>query len=129
MTTSAEEARNSAIEAHQSYALESEEEGGVLAYLQSNLWDQLIDARRSSRSGVWSIACDGIVHRVAWLTKLTQKPTGWGDVPVELVLDGTFEAIHEAIGMPTPLTDEDRARAKKHYDEHISPNRPRRGIA
>lgn len=102
----------------------------VLAYLQEDLWDQLIQARRQAATSVWSIRCDGVVHRIAWLTKHTQKPTGWGSVPVELVLDGTFEAIHEGIGMPTPLDDDARARAQAHYDEHIAPyRRSPRGLA
>lgn len=94
-----------------------EDEGGVLAYLQADLWDQLIEARRSSMSGVWSIRCGGIVHRLVWLTKHTQKPTPWGNVPMDLLIDGTYEAIHEAIGMPTPLTDEQRAEVVRLVDE------------
>lgn len=95
----------------------------VLAYLLEDLWDQLINARRSSMSGEWSIACDGVVHRIVWLTKHTQQPTGWGSVPVELVLDGTYEAIHEAIGMPTPISADDRVKAQEHYEKYVRPRR------
>ena len=108
--TSTEEARREAAEALTEGVVD---EGGVLAYLQADLWDQLIEARRSSMSGVWSIRCGGLVHRLVWLTKHTGKPTPWGDVPMDLLVDGTYEAIHEAIGMPTPLSDEQRAEVRR----------------
>jgi hypothetical protein len=118
--TAAEEARKSA-----QASLEEAPEEDILIYLLEDLWDQLAEARRSSMSGEWSIKCDGIVHRITWLTKHIQKPIGWKSVPIQLTLDGTYEAIHEGIGTPTPLNDEARAQAQAHYDTYIAPKRPR----
>lgn len=85
-----------------------------LKALQEWLWSRLADARRHAANGDWSIGCDGIVNQIAQLTLHTQKPTGNGSVPTELVLDGIYEAIHEGIGSPTPLSAEDRARHEEH---------------
>jgi hypothetical protein len=108
--SSMEQARKSAIEAL------NEPPDDVLAYIQECAWDDLLKARRDAINGAWSIQCDSVVHRIAWLTKHTEKPTPWGDIQVDLLLDGTYEAIHEAIGFPTPLSDEDRARAREVLD-------------
>lgn len=108
--SSTEHARKSAVDSL------NEPPDDVLAYIQECAWDDLLKARRDAINGDWSIQCDSVVHRIAWLTKHTKKPTPWGDIQVELLLDGTYEAIHEAIGMPTPLSDEDRARAREVLD-------------
>lgn len=91
-------------------------EPDALDFELANLWDDLNDARQRAINGVWSIQCDHIVGRIARLTLHTRRPTEWGDIQVDLLLDGTYEALHEAIGMPTPLSDEDRARAREVLD-------------
>lgn len=109
--SSADEARRNAVE-----SLEEPVDGDVLAYIQEVLWNDLMEARRNAINGVWSIQCGSLVHRIVWLTKHTEKPTPWESIQVDLLLDGTYEAIHEAIGMPTPLSPADRARAQEVLD-------------
>lgn len=75
------------------------------------LWDDLDVARGCAINGRWSMACDSLTYRIMRLTLHTKRPTPWGHIQVDLLLDGTYEAIHEAIGMPTPLTPTARAQA------------------
>lgn len=74
-------------------------------------WDDLAEARRHAIDGSWSIRCDSMVDRIIGITRLV-GPLSWEHVSVDLILDGVYERIHEAIGMPTPLTPADRARAQ-----------------
>jgi hypothetical protein len=75
-------------------------------------WHELEEARRAAIDGKCSMRCDGVVAQIVGLTKLV-GPIGWGSVSVYLVLDGIYEQIHEAVGTPTLLSDDDRARALK----------------
>src|SRR3954469_24727649 len=70
-------------------------------------WHDLEDARRSAINGRWSIACSGQVARIVGLTRLV-GPLLWEEVPVPLLLDGVYERVHEAIGTPTPLSEDAR---------------------
>ena len=83
------------------------------------LWDDLDDAVRDAYNGVWSIRCDTLVARISMLTLELGKPTEWSRVPVRLLLNGVYETLHEAIGMPTPLSAEDRAYANKIYTDML----------
>lgn len=83
----------------------------ALRWLLKLAWDELQSARRQALNGRWSINCDGQVCRIIGITRLV-GPLSWEHVPVDLILDGVYERIHEAIGTPTPLSDEDRRRAR-----------------
>jgi hypothetical protein len=83
----------------------------ALRWLLELAWTDLAEARRHSADGTWSIQCDGIVGRIIGLTRLI-GPLSWEHVSVDLTLDGVYERIHEAIGMPTPLAPADRQRAQ-----------------
>lgn len=83
----------------------------ALRWLLDLAWSDLQSARREALNGRWSMNCDGQVARIVGLTRLV-GPLGWEHVPVDLILDGVYERIHEAIGTPTPLSDEDRRRAQ-----------------
>jgi hypothetical protein len=83
----------------------------ALRWLLKLSWDGLEEARRNAINGRWSIACDGMVARIVGLSRLV-GPLRWEEVSVGLILDGVYERIHEAMGMPTPLSDDDRTRAR-----------------
>jgi hypothetical protein len=83
----------------------------ALRWLLQSAWYDLQQARESAINGKWSIACDGQVSRIVGLTQLV-GPQSWEPVPVDLILDGVYERIHEAMGNPTPLSDDDRRRAQ-----------------
>lgn len=74
-------------------------------------WDALQQARADAASDSWSAACDAQVRRIVGLTRLV-GPLPWDAVDVDLVLDGVYEHLHEAIGMPTPLPVATRRRVE-----------------
>lgn len=84
----------------------------ALRWLLRLAWSDLQAARRLAINGRWSINCEHIVSRIAGLTRLV-GPIDWGEVPVDLILDGWYERIHAAVGTPTPLTASDHARARE----------------
>lgn len=87
----------------------------ALRWMLQMAWGDLQSARRSALNGRWSIECEDQVGRIVGLTKLV-GPTSWGDIPVDLILDGVYEQVHEAIGTPTALSDDDRRRAREVKD-------------
>jgi hypothetical protein len=90
----------------------------ALRWLLVLAWHDLEDARRSAINGRWSMACGGQVARIVGLTRLV-GPLPWEEVPVPLLLDGVYERVHEAIGTPTPLSDDDRRRAQAVRDHGV----------
>lgn len=90
----------------------------ALRWLLQVAWADLQSARRSALNGQWSMDCDAQVARIVGLTKLT-GPLSWEHVSVDLILDGLYEQIHEAMDMPTPLTDDDRRRAQDVMDARL----------
>jgi hypothetical protein len=82
----------------------------ALRWLLQLAWGDLQSARREAIDGRWSVRCDGQVCRIIGLTRLI-GPLSWEHVSVDLTLDGVYERIHEAIGVPTPLSDDDLRRA------------------
>jgi len=102
-----------------------EEYGSPEAALRWHLilaWSELQQARRSALDGRWSIACESRLEAIVGLTGLV-GPLPWEEVPLNLILDGLYERIHEAAGTPTPLTDEDWVRAR------VVPTRWATGVA
>ncbi len=83
----------------------------ALRWLLELAWSDLQSARLNALNGRWSMDCDGQVDRIIGLTRLA-GPLPWEHVSVDLILDGVYERIHEAIGTPTPLSDDDRRRAR-----------------
>lgn len=90
----------------------------ALRWLLELAWSDLQSARHQALNGRWSIDCDGQVCRIIGLTRLV-GPLPWENVQVDLILDGIYERIHEAIGTPTPLSDADRARAREVKERRI----------
>lgn len=87
----------------------------ALRWMLHLAWSGLQSARYEARNGKWSIACDHRVSQIVGLTRLV-GPLSWEVVSVDLILDGVYERIHEAIGTPTPLSDDDRRRAQAVMD-------------
>lgn len=90
----------------------------ALRWLLRLAWSDLQEARRNALDGRWSIACSHQVARIVGLTRLV-GPLSWEHVPVDLILDGVYERIHEAMGMPTPLSEDDRRRAREVMDRRV----------
>jgi hypothetical protein len=86
----------------------------ALGWLLELSWNDLADAQRRARNGVWSIECEDYVSRIAGITRLI-GPLPWGKVQVRLILDGTYEYLHAKLGFPTPLSAADRARVRDTY--------------
>lgn len=95
----------------------------ALRWLLTLAWGELQIARDSALDGRWSINCDGLVERIVGLTRLI-GPLEWEHVNVDLILDGVYERVHEAMGMPTPLSDENRRRAQSVKDRRASYTKP-----
>lgn len=91
----------------------------ALRWLIQCAWGDLQAARSAAINGRWSINCDVQVSRIVGLTRLV-GPTSWEVVPVDLILDGIYERIHESIGTPTPLSDVDRRRAQAVMDRRTA---------
>lgn len=56
------------------------------------LWSDLDEAKRHAINGHWSMQCDWLVTRIVRLTRLA-GPTSWGEIPITLLLDGTYQGI------------------------------------
>lgn len=93
--------------------------GQALHWLLTLAWSDLQSARHNALNGRWSINCDGQVTRIIGLTRLV-GPLSWEHVDVNLILDGVYERIHDAIGVPTPLSDDDRRRAQAARDRRAT---------
>jgi hypothetical protein len=91
----------------------------ALRWLLELAWHDLEDARHTALNGRWSMACSGQVARIVGLTRLV-GPLSWEHVPVDLIVDGVYERVHEAMGMPTPLSEDDRRRARAVLDRYVS---------
>jgi hypothetical protein len=63
------------------------------------LWQDLDHARRNAYTGGWSTGCEHVTHRIAVLTVHMGKPLPWEQVSVNLLEDGIYQAIHDALGM------------------------------
>ncbi len=106
--------------ASQPPGVEYETPDAALTWLRSLAWGELQEARRQALNGRWSMNCDSLVDRIVGLTSLV-GPEPWESVQVDLILDGLYEAIHEAGGYPTPLSDDDRRRAQEVLDRRSRP--------
>lgn len=84
----------------------------ALRSLLRRTWGDLQAARGRANRGVWSMECDWLVQRIIGMTRLV-GPVPWEEIQVDLLLDGIYERVHEAAGTPTPLTEDDRARARE----------------
>lgn len=102
------------------YAGATEEYGtpdSALRHLLELAWNDLYSVRRRALNGRWSMDCDSQVCRIIGLTRLV-GPLSWEHIQVDLLLDGVYERIHEAIGMPTPLQDDDWRRVRAVKERH-----------
>jgi hypothetical protein len=91
----------------------------ALRWLLVLAWSDLQSAL-DAMNGRWSMACDDQICRIAGLTRLV-GPLPWKEVSVDLILNGVYERVHEAIGIPTPLSDDDRRQAQAVRDRRCAP--------
>ncbi len=84
----------------------------ALRHLLALAWNDLVYARERAMNRRWSVECDWHVARIVGLTRLV-GPLPWGHVNVDLIVDGTYERVHGAMGVPTPLSEADRAQAQE----------------
>lgn len=73
------------------------------------LWHDLADARGQVPPGSWSIRCDDLTMRIVVLSRLA-GPTASDEVPLNLVLDGTYQGILTAATVSHDPPDMDRIR-------------------
>lgn len=85
--------------------------GAVRAELRS-LWGDLEEALHLTTGTTWSIKCDNLAERIAVLSRFV-GPLPWGDVGVDLLLDGVYERVHRSAGIDHPPIDFDRVREVK----------------
>lgn len=84
----------------------------ALRWMLALAWGDLTMARHNAHNNVWSLDCDDRVARIVGLSRLV-GPLPWGEVDVELILDGIYEQIHERMGTPTPLSELDWVRVRE----------------
>lgn len=70
----------------------------------ADLWSDLSTARQFAIGGVWSMQCDNLAYRIVCLSRLV-GPTPWGDVGVDVLLDGLYERLHVEAGIAYPPID------------------------
>jgi hypothetical protein len=74
-----------------------------------SLWDDMSQARRSAYPGCWSTQCGGLAERIVMLSRHVGA-TPWGNVQVELLLDGVYQRIYDEADIAYDPPDLDRAR-------------------
>jgi hypothetical protein len=62
------------------------------------LWGDLGDAIHTAINGRWSIRCDNLEDRIRALTQLV-GPTPWEQVGMTLLENGTYQRIHDDLGI------------------------------
>lgn len=65
---------------------------------------------RCALRGNWSMACDWAVERIVTLSRLAGA-TPWDEVSVTLLLDGTYQGVLSAAGIPFEPPDMTEVRA------------------
>lgn len=66
-------------------------ESAVRAELEC-LWSDLDHAITRAYRGGWSVGCEQITVRIVQLSRFA-GPTHWGNIPVTLLLNGTYQGI------------------------------------
>lgn len=78
----------------------------------AHLWYDLGQARQSAHNGVWSVQCDNLAYRIVMLSRIVGA-CPWGDIDVDVLLDGLYARIHDEAGIPYPEIDWVRVREVK----------------
>ncbi len=82
-----------------------------------HLWHDLHVARQNARNGVWSMQCDNLAYRIVMLSRVAGA-TPWGEVGVDVLLDGLYERLHRDAGIEYPPIDWDGMRRAAAYIEN-----------
>ncbi len=81
-----------------------------------NLWSDLAHARQFAANGVWSMQCDNLAYRIVMLSRVVGA-CPWGEIDVDVLLDGLYVRIHDEAGLPYPEVDWVKVRELKTYIE------------
>lgn len=73
-----------------------------------HLWSDFARARRHAHNGVWSGECEYITDRITNLTLLV-GPCSWRNVEPEPLRDGTYRALHAALGIDPGIDEAELA--------------------
>jgi hypothetical protein len=73
------------------------------------LWCDLSAARNRAYRNRWSMECDWLAGRIVTLTRIAGA-TPWGQIGLDLLLDGTYTGILEAAGAEFDRPDLDEVR-------------------
>lgn len=88
------------------------------------LWSDLDTAIRTGINTTWSIRCDGLADRIKTLTRFV-GPTPWDQVSMYLVKDGTYQRLHEEMGVHVEVDIERLAKSWEFHQARL--NRAREG--
>ncbi len=70
-----------------------------------DLWYDLYLARRHAARGGWSMGCENTVGRIITLTRVLDRGTSWRKVVAPLLVDGIWQAVHDAAGVEVDPPD------------------------
>jgi hypothetical protein len=79
------------------------------------LWADLAVAVRSALNGTWSVHCEAIEDRIKALTPLV-GPTPWEQIQIPLLETGTYQRIHEELGIEVQVDMEGVAQHRARLD-------------
>jgi hypothetical protein len=80
------------------------------------LWTDLDQAVHYALRGGWSMGCDWVTARIVRLPRIAGA-TPWEQVPIPLVLDGTWQGILAASGITCEPPGPDGVRAMREWRE------------
>jgi hypothetical protein len=64
----------------------------MLLYMQSCLWDDLAHDIRFAINGRWSIAAEGTVQRIVWVSRVVGMSDA-GKVSIPMLKSGVYDAV------------------------------------
>jgi hypothetical protein len=79
-----------------------------------SLWTDLDHAVHYAYRGGWSMGCEWITRRIVRLSRLAGA-TPWGQIPIPLLLDGTYQGILTAAGIAFEEPGADDMRGMKEW--------------
>lgn len=83
----------------------AESPAGAIELELVNLWYDLYLARRHAARGGWSMGCENTVGRIITLTRVLDRGTSWRKVVAPLLIDGIWQAVHDAAGVEVEPPD------------------------
>lgn len=66
----------------------------------TRLWGDLHEQMRWARNGCWSIGCENVAYRIAYMTRALGRAARWQDMQIELLETGIYQRMHDLMGIP-----------------------------